>query len=671
MSKVVKMESLLKEKLRFNLISLINRMKSQLSQNTENNWNSNFWRFQDRGIRFTKLSSENRKQNKTILDADFLDLAKSYITHEVMLGKRKIIPCILALRMIEFILIRKYSCCDLSKINISIFDEAISLLEERYSIAYCHDIAIQMGHFARFISDNGLTQANIHSWVNPFRIKNEDFIHNKAKNKEKLPDEVALNSFAEIFSQPLTNRRDIFTTSIIVLLMSAPSRISETLALPMDCLMEETTKNGEVKHGLRFWAGKGYGAEIKWIPSVMVPIVEVAIERVLSITKEARAFAKLMELDFNGFHNSLGRLRKLPADRMLTSEQVVEILTNQKKPLKDCIEMLKRLSLIPTDGAYCLKSIWDELRSRLPPNFPWYDKAKNIKYSNLLFLIFKDSFHSRRSENIIQLYIPKRGFFIQDISFGKKINIFERHGYKNSDGSAIHFNTHQIRHLLNTIAQRNGLSQYEIAKWSGRVNISQNRVYNHVGEEEILEKYESLKAQAKKNETSSKISNPLLENSENRTEFLESSEHKAGAASLYPQTLHITEFGYCTHDFVVSQCEKFRDCVNCSEQVCIKGHTENLTRLKEKLSHVKGLIDKVAGKNGNHGFIDENDQWLTFQVQTKERLTELIRILEDTNIPNGSFVRLSNKSFTHLSRLTSEENLLNHKVRVENVKKIN
>ncbi|HBX1720224.1 TPA: hypothetical protein MHP85_20690, partial [Klebsiella quasipneumoniae subsp. similipneumoniae] len=272
--------------------------------------------------------------------------------------------------------------------------------------------------------------------------------------------------------------------------------------------------------------------------------------------------------------------------------------------------------------------------------------------------------HPKKTDNIIQLYIPKKGFFIQDISPEREnVNIFERYGYKNSDGSAIHFNTHQIRHLLNTIAQRNGLSQYEIAKWSGRVNVSQNRVYNHVEEEEILEKYESLKALAKSNGTSSKISNPSLENS----------EHKAGAALLYPQTLHITEFGYCTHDFVVSQCEKFRDCVNCSDQVCIKGHTENLTRLKEKLSHVKGLIYKVAGENssGSHGDIDEKDQWLTFQVQTKERLTELIHILEDTDIPNGSFVRLSNKSFTHLSRLTNEENLLNHKVRAENVKKIN
>ncbi len=34
---------------------------------------------------------------------------------------------------------------------------------------------------------------------------------------------------------------------------------------------------------------------------------------------------------------------------------------------------------------------------------------------------------------------------------------------------------------------------------------------------------------------------------------------------------HITEFGLCIHDYTMSPCEKYRDCLNCTEQVCIKG----------------------------------------------------------------------------------------------------
>ncbi|EKD74304.1 MAG: hypothetical protein ACD_45C00005G0009 [uncultured bacterium] len=46
--------------------------------------------------------------------------------------------------------------------------------------------------------------------------------------------------------------------------------------------------------------------------------------------------------------------------------------------------------------------------------------------------------------------------------------------------------THQFRHLLNTMAQRDGLSQSEIARWSGRADIKQNRVYDHMSEFELV-----------------------------------------------------------------------------------------------------------------------------------------------------------------------------------------
>lgn len=51
--------------------------------------------------------------------------------------------------------------------------------------------------------------------------------------------------------------------------------------------------------------------------------------------------------------------------------------------------------------------------------------------------------------------------------------------------------------------------------------------------------------------------------------------------TLEHAAVHVTEYGYCVHDYTMSPCEKFRDCVNCTEQVCIKGDdTENQTELK-------------------------------------------------------------------------------------------
>ncbi|HFO5483515.1 TPA: hypothetical protein ACHJ7Z_005145, partial [Escherichia coli] len=320
---------------------------------------------------------------------------------------------------------------------------------------------------------------------------------------------------------------------------------------------------------------------------------------------------------------------------------------------------LSRLALKSEDYSYSLQSLWTELRKRLPPNFPWYDKLKNIKYSNLLFLFFKDTFHPRKSDNIIQLCTVNSATFYSGFSNNeKKSNFFKRHGYKKMDGSSIRFNSHQIRHLLNTLAQRQGLTDEEIAKWSGRVNVKQNRVYNHISEEEILEKYESLKEQSE---------NFIITE---KGDFKDKN-YIHGSIPISGNSLHITEFGYCTHDYVISSCEKFRDCVNCSEQLCIKGNSENLTRLKSRLAEISNLIDKVSDRMNGDIQQMKNDQWLMVHTRTKERLIELIGILENEKIPDGSFIRLDNTNFTHLSRIIGEQRLLKRNMENINVKKTN
>jgi hypothetical protein len=58
-------------------------------------------------------------------------------------------------------------------------------------------------------------------------------------------------------------------------------------------------------------------------------------------------------------------------------------------------------------------------------------------------------------------------------------NLFKRHGYINEDGIPYSIKTHQLRHLLNTFSQINGMDEFSIARWSGRKLISQNVSYDH------------------------------------------------------------------------------------------------------------------------------------------------------------------------------------------------
>ena len=95
-----------------------------------------------------------------------------------------------------------------------------------------------------------------------------------------MPNSIALEALAEIFANNPTDERDIFTTSVFAMLMSAPSRITEILSLPVDCEYMEVDRDGVERYGSRFFSGKGFEGDIKWIPTAMVSVAKEAISRI-------------------------------------------------------------------------------------------------------------------------------------------------------------------------------------------------------------------------------------------------------------------------------------------------------------------------------------------------------------------------------------------------------
>lgn len=71
-----------------------------------------------------------------------------------------------------------------------------------------------------------------------------------------MPSSDALSALAEVFANNPSDPRDIFTSSVFALLMSAPSRISEVLSLPVDCEVTEIDRKGVSRYGWRFLRGK-------------------------------------------------------------------------------------------------------------------------------------------------------------------------------------------------------------------------------------------------------------------------------------------------------------------------------------------------------------------------------------------------------------------------------
>jgi len=394
-------------------------------------WESNVWKG---CYRFNKFDINNNRNSKDRLDDSFIDFAKAYMFHTHSFNKSKLNQNALAmLKIVEFVLLKSYGEANVVKCSNNIFDECVRVATAKYMKLQAVGIGKELEKLCSFLSENRMTSSSYFFWVNPLRHKITQSWQGYEPSLEghsKLPDIKSVIAIAEIFSKDESQLsvRDIFTTSVLALLMCAPGRISEILSLPADCEITEHDENSIERYGLRFFSAKGYAGDIKWIPTVMVPVAKKAIARLRKLSDHPRFVAGTME-------------GKVP------------------------------------------ESSRHELFTKKPQNFPWYDEEKKIKYSNALCLLFEGQLCQKTSKHLAPLFRPTAQFFRLDIDAFASIkgttNLFKRHGYINEDGSPYSLRTHQLRHLLNTFSQISGMDEFSIARWSGRKLVSQNVSYDH------------------------------------------------------------------------------------------------------------------------------------------------------------------------------------------------
>lgn len=610
-------------------------------------WNAHVW---PKVAVFAKLGVKTRRPKpEELMSNDFVEFAKAYFRYQQGHKPTGTKNELKALRALEVALIQVNGEASISGLSIACLDESASLARSYYSKGGAYACGREIERIAKFLTENKLINANLKEWCNPIS-RPEDTTRTgreaKQKREKKLPNETALNALAEIFSSNPVKGRDIFTTCIFAMLMSAPSRISEVLALPVDCEVFEKDNKGIERYGWRFYSGKGYEGDIKWIPTVMVEIAKTAVGRAKDLSFEARKLSKWIENNPNNFYRH-NNCPKVPDDYPLTMAQVCQALGLPYENKSNIYTGMKNRKLDPCDGVHTLNSLWIHVKERLPDSFPWFDKERGVKFSNALFSINTNQFHASRSRLLTEIKRPDANFFNNDIGTRpaleyKHKNIFDRYGYFDDDGEQLKVTSHQARHLLNTIAQCGGLSNLEIAKWSGRADVKQNRTYNHMTEYEMV-------AMAEKIDPSKALFGPVGE----VETYLPVTTQEFN--TLEQAAAHITEYGFCVHDFTMSPCEKFRDCINCTEQVCIKGDATKLARMKERLDKIERILIQAerAVEEGNMGA----DRWLSHHKKTATRLRDLIYILENPDILDGAQVKLRGNDFSQLRRVAEKKSI--------------
>ncbi|MFG0543645.1 integrase [Pseudomonas sp. YQ_6] len=603
-------------------------------------WYSNAWP----GVgNFTKKDAPSRGYTQEqLLDAEIIPFAKAFVRYQQGHNPSQLKNEFKAIRCIEAALLEIKGCADITQTDISVLNEAAQVARSYDATSY--QAGISLVRLVDFLNESGIVRAPI-VWKNP--IKKPKEIHRtdavaKQRRQEKMPAEYLLDSMAEIFSNDLLGARDRFTSSIFALCMCAPSRITEVQDLPVSCLHRGLDSEGVMRLGLRFYAGKGYESDIKWLPTPMEQVAEEAVRRLTEMSEPGRKLAKWLETNPDEFYRH-ENCPNVGEDQALTDAQACLAIgfdpgdspSVARHRLKLGMKSYKPFPVFYAEHGYVtLRFLNGYMHSMLPKGWPWMNKERHIKYSDALCCFRQNELRMDMPPRPIIVWSPGKSTFTTDINYidGQERSIWERNGYKNPDGSPISMSSHQIRHYLNTLAQRGAMGQLDIAKWSGRANIHQNATYNHMTDDEHVEMAREAG-----------IGVALTKIRENVPVTL------ADLDAVGEGIAHITIFGFCVHDYSMLPCQKHRDCLNCTEQVCVKGDDGKLQRLKSHRDAIRVQLAKAqaANEDGIYGA----DRWSQHQIKTLERADQLIQILESTDTPDGTIIRLSNdQEFSPLKR---------------------
>ena len=605
------------------------------------------------------------------LDPAFIDVARAFVKlqHVANPGQTRAgsIGRLQALRHLEVALLDLHGVADPLMVDQGVLDTAAALARKNFAVAGAHRVGAELKKFSEVMARKGVIAPVCATWANPNKQPKNTSYHldasAEAARQKRLPEDDAIFALADIFNRDLdvTDARvqmDIVTTSACALLMSAPSRGQEIFRLPVNLVFKETDKFGQEQMGLRLHASKGFGAYVKWVWSSMAPVAERAVERLKVIGEEARKLARHFENPkANRRFYRHGNCPKVVDDQPLTRDQVCQALGIEAGNLYSA---LRKRSLSAVDGTYTLQELWDGYvlpqHRKHCPYFPYTSAADQamgdkggLKFSESLFCVLRHQLHRGSDTSPVLLGLPELSRLNSDLgpNNNNTENIFERYGFVDADGEPLKLTSHQFRHLINTEAQRVGLSDEQIAHWSGRLRISMNSAYDGRKNVERVEQsravVEAVQASIGLKPGSGDHWMVVVPHLRSTTDITDIQPKLSGLKTLY---------GECHHDWSFAPCEGFVKCLDCNEHACIKGTDEDAQTklLRLKTLHV-GVLKEVS--KAETAALEDSDgqEWLDVQQRYAAKVEQLISILESENVPDGSVVRSANGQHpTHLHR---------------------
>ncbi|ALF58906.1 hypothetical protein [Psychrobacter urativorans] len=312
-------------------------------------------------------------------------------------------------------------------------------------------------------------------------------------------------------------------------------RSAETIILKKDCLIERPildpqsnepiSINGKLQYmiGIRYYGAKGAGERIHWVEPSSITLVKSIIQNTLELTEEYREH--LIYLRQKNLKNFLPKgIDEMPDDLIELDDLIDHLFISKKRARgragrRDSIlKTFKSAQVRPDKKSelklYSKKTLNEFIKSTanydaeepINKKFAFEGKIVNVPYEDILFIVQSGSTTLSRNlinkTNITPLDIHVINNFLGS---GMNKSVFEKYGLKDNDSQISKISSHIPRHNINTFLAIAEISDHLQAMLMGRVDIEQNKHYQHLSIKQI-----SQNASLTSNSSQFQTSNELM-----------------------------------------------------------------------------------------------------------------------------------------------------------------
>lgn len=543
------------------------------------------------------------------------------------------------------------------------FDAASALLQKREVASSAYQIGKRLATISKTMDRERLSIVRL-NWAN--RIKRQREVGGMAqmgvdalsmeKIEERLPGDDIFAALGEISNKNDLGDPDLIRQRALDIEVCSGLRLNELLMLPANCLINEQVLdsrgsaeqdgdgNPVTRYGLRYVNEKEKIFKTKWLSTRACEIVRRAITDITRITQPYRELAAYQD-KYPGRTKLKWAEKTFLEDRLLSFAEAGRLIgitgshvTGRVKQFlrRDVTDESNGLPAIEPTGVTAQELVRAILRrSGSPIVFPGGEVDLRLK--DMLFVVPMHFFHRDKvtingtvrmlTETQLSDYVVSRGGDGKRTDKGVQ-SIFEREGYRDKNGAILRVaGFHTFRRWWDTVAQRGGLSDYELARWQGRTEIRQNEHYDMRSPAErarhLRKKMATFETVGPMGREAERMPEPIR-----RQEFL----------TTHFVAVHETGFGGCNHNFASPQCPEHRECHVCNELFVMKGHPvhkANIRNLYERQIKIVQLNEKSATEE-----IQGADNWLVYQRKVLRRQKMILAVHADDSIPDGTWVQL-------------------------------